>query len=202
MMKILGAFLAIMTFTLGLLPVQADAYEYRIRPGDVLRVEVIEDDALNRDGLVAPDCRISVPLAGVLRVGGGTLEQARSRITSALSDDFANTPNVVVSILEVTERPQPAEPKPLKVYVIGEVNRPGLVEVEAHTTLLQALSMAGGFTDFAAIKRVQLRRRAGAEGERVYTFNYQQVLDGYSSIGTTEMAPGDTLVVPMRRLFE
>ena len=55
---------------------------------------------------------------------------------------------------------------------------------------------------FRPVKRVQLRRRAGAEGERVYTFNYQQVLDGYSSIGTTEMAPGDTLVVPMRRLFE
>lgn len=198
-MRFLVPLLALASLVMPLLPSAASAYDYRIRPGDMLRIEVVEDSSIDREVLVAPDGRISVPLAGVLRVGGGTVEQARSLITAGLADAFSSTPTVTVSLLTVPEARGPVEPKPLKVYVIGEVNRPGLMEVEPDTTLLQALAMAGGFTDFAAVKRVQLRRKGAAQ---VYTLNYQKVLDGELGVGAAPIAAGDTIVVPARRLFE
>ncbi|MBE9640443.1 polysaccharide biosynthesis/export family protein [Salipiger mangrovisoli] len=198
-MKLLAPFLAIAALVLTLLPGSAGAYDYRIRPGDLLRIEVVEDSSIDREVLVAPDGRISVPLAGVLRVGGGTVEQARSLITAGLADDFSTTPTVTVSLLSVPEVRGPAAAQPLKIYVIGEVNRPGVMEVEPETTLLQALAMAGGFTDFAAVKRVQLRRKGAAQ---IYMLNYQKVLDGEIGVGAAPIAAGDTIVVPARRLFE
>lgn len=204
-MKYLNSFLTVLIVAVSFLGTSAMAQDYRLRSGDLLRVEVLEDSSLNREVLVAPDGNITVPLAGVVRVGGTTIRQAQARLTSQLSGNFATTPNVLVSLVKLHDAPpvrEPKEPDPLKIYVIGEVNKPGLVPVEAGTTLLQSLSMAGGVTDFAATKRIQLRRQTGKGTERIYRFNYQQVLEGVAGIGTTPLIEGDVIVVPARRLFE
>jgi len=201
--RILTAFFALIASLFASLSV---AQEYTIRSGDLLRVEVLEDSSINREVLVAPDGRITIPLGGNLRVSGASLPEAARRITSALDDDFATSPTVVVSLLQLREDPVPTpveEPEPVlyEVYVIGEVNDPGSISVEPGTTLLQALSLVGGVTDFAATKRIQLRRVTD-EGERVYNFNYQNVLDGVSNVGLSQVSDGDVMVVPARRLFE
>ena len=139
----------------------AQSAGYRIQPGDQLAVTVLEDDTLDRQVLVLPDGRISVPLAGSVRAAGQTVESVESAIADRLASNFAVRPSVFVSVTGVAE-----EGPTFPIYVIGQVNAPGQVEVEAGTTLLQAIALSGGLDRFAATKRIQLRRtdldRAGA----------------------------------------
>ncbi|MBL3701252.1 polysaccharide export protein [Sulfitobacter sp. BDSS02] len=177
---------------------------YSIKPGDVVRVEVLEDSSLNRESLVLPDGRITVPLAGTVAVGGRTVDQVRSDVTQRLSSNFASDPTVTVSLVQLGEAPKSTGTysSDIEVYFMGEINTPGLARVEKGTTLLQALAIAGGFSRFAATKRVQLRRTDSSGVQKVYAFNYDDVLAGRTSIGGTVLAKGDVIVVPARKLFE
>lgn len=184
----------------------ADAQSaYRIKPGDVLAVEVIEDSSLNRQALVLPDGQISFPLAGTVPVAGKTLPEAASAISAALAPNFAASPNVFVSVasLRAPTASGRRAPATIEVCGIGELNTPGCVEVKQGTRLLQYLAAAGGFTKFAATKRVQLRRRDPQSGaEHVYPFNYHAVTRGAKISGDYTLRDGDVIVVPERRLFE
>ncbi|WP_254054523.1 polysaccharide biosynthesis/export family protein [Roseovarius sp. EL26] len=200
-------------FALTLLPIfagEGSAQEsYRIKPGDIIRIEVLEDSSINRDALVLPDGRVSVPLAGTVQAGGRTLGQVKNSITTELSPNFASAPTVFVSLARLAE-PELAFPSAgaadaeptIPIYILGQVSSPGKVEVAEGTTLLQLLAEIGGFSRFAAKKRVQLRRRDATGKERVYNVNYNNILAGRSNIGMTVMAPGDVIIVPERRLFE
>jgi polysaccharide export outer membrane protein len=182
---------------------QSDAY--RIQAGDVLRIEVLEDNTLNRDALVLPDGRISMPLAGSLRAAGRTLEQVRASIAAALSDSFALAPSVFVSInrLAPEEELEEAEPELITVYVLGEARNPGALEIEAPTTVLQLFAQVGGFTNFAALRRIQLRRVDPATGrETLYALDFRAIERGESTAGLFQLRDGDVIVVPQRRLFE
>lgn len=195
--RIIAAFLA---FATSVIATTASAQVYSIQAGDLLRVEVLEDSTINREVLVAPDGYITVPLGGNIRVAGASLPEAERRVRSALESNFATPPTVVVSLLQLRDVPAPA-PDPDNIFVIGEVNNPGAIAIEDGITLLQTLALAGGVTDFAAVKRIQLRRVENGT-ERVYRLNYQSVLDGVSNVGRAEMRAGDVIVVPARRLFE
>jgi polysaccharide export outer membrane protein len=87
---------------------------------------------------------------------------------------------------------------------MGEVNNGGgLLEVERGTTVLQALALSGGFTRFAATKRIQLRRTDPQSGQQtVYNIDYRAIEQGASGIGSSVLADGDVIIVPERRLFE
>ena len=86
---------------------------------------------------------------------------------------------------------------------MGEIANPGKFQVEPGTTLLQFLASSGGFTRFAATKRVQLRRRDASSGqEKVYRFNYDAVERGATIVGEIVLRKGDVVVVPERGLFE
>ena len=177
---------------------------YSIKPGDVVRVEVLEDSSHNRESLVLPDGRITVPLAGTVMVGGRTVDQVRSDVTSRLSSNFASDPTVTVSLIQLGEAPKSTGTysSDIEVYFMGEINTPGMASVEKGTTLLQAIAIAGGFSRFAATKRVQLRRTDSSGVQKVYAFNYEDVLAGRTSMGGTVLAKGDVIVVPARKLFE
>ncbi|SDF17211.1 polysaccharide biosynthesis/export family protein [Limimaricola pyoseonensis] len=180
---------------------------YRIRAGDVLRIEVIEDEALGRSVLVSPDGRISVPLAGPIRASGLTLEEVQAALVAQLAPNFASGPTAFVSIERLAERPAPVPQRPVApatdaIYVMGEVGRPGLIEVAPGTTVLQLFAQAGGFTRFAATRRIQLRRRDAAGAEQVYPLDYDAILDGRSPNGSAVLVEGDVIVVPERHLFE
>lgn len=183
----------------------AAAQGYSIRPGDTLRIEVIEDPSLNRTVLVAPDGRISVPQAGTLRAAGQTVESVQTNLIQRLRSNFATTPNVFVAIEQLAERrarQTPAVSPTISVYVMGEATKPGKFDVAPGTNVLQMFAMMGGFTKFAADKRIQLRRvDSKSVKETIYQLNYPAMAAGGPGSLTTLM-DGDVIVVPQRRLFE
>jgi polysaccharide export outer membrane protein len=176
----------------------AQSAGYRIKAGDQLAITVLEDDTLNRQALVLPDGRISVPLAGSVRAAGNTVETVEKTIADRLASNFAVRPSVFVSVIAVDE-----EEETFPIFVLGQVGGPGQVEVEPGTTLLQAIALAGGLDRFAATKRIQLRRTDSSTGqERLYLFNYKAVERGGSIQSMITLREGDVIIVPERRLFE
>jgi polysaccharide export outer membrane protein len=174
---------------------------YQVQPGDTLLIEVLEDTSLNRSVLVTPDGSFAFPFAGSLRVAGLTVNQIRANIVSSIEGNFVTPPNVFVSVASL--RPDEEEDETMNVYFVGEVNTPGLREVALGTTFLQALSEAGGFTNFAATKRLQLRRTNTHTGaQSLYKINYHALSLGAGLRKSIFMRPGDVILVPERRLFE
>ena len=187
--------------------------EYVVRPGDTLRIEVLEDTSLNRTVIVLPDGRFSFPFAGTVQAGGRSLTQIENAVGSAIASNFATTPNVFVSIASLREvepahvaAPRAAAPMPdptISVFFLGEVNAPGGKAVPPGTTFLQALALGGGFSDFAALKRVQIRRTNPITGaQALYTINYDALARGAELRGNIVLQEGDVILVPQRRLFE
>jgi len=182
------------------------AQNYLIQPGDQLSIEVLEDPELNRAVLVTPDGRISFPLAGSVQVGGRTTTQVERALRSALASSFANPPTVFVAVGALApSTPGDAlqDDDNLVVYVVGEVQAPGPKVVLPGTTVLQLLSQSGGFTPFAATKRLQLRRNNAATGEQQLTIiDFRAISRGAVIRNEPILQDGDVLVVPERRLFE
>lgn len=178
---------------------------YRIKSGDILRIEVLEDASLNRESLVLPDGRVSVPLVGSVTVGGRTVDEVRSDLVEQLRPNFAADPTVFVSLSQLaTPRPSSGATgaSSITIYMLGEVVTPGILEVKPGTTFLQALAQGGGVTRFGAIKRLQLRRADGTGKQQVFTYNVKDIIDGKSAVSTPVLREGDVIIVPQRRLFE
>lgn len=208
MTKPLSGFIALLLAIVSVLALPAMAQDdgYRLRPGDVLQVEVLEDPSLNRSVLVLPNGSITLPQAGTLRAGGRTPDELRGAVTAALAPNFATAPTVYVSVASVATAPlagAAAVPRTMDVYVMGEVGAPGLKKVAPDTNLLQFMAQAGALTKFAADQRIELHRKNRDGSAQVYMFNLRQVAGGKGRIsGMTQMAPGDVVVVPQRKLFE
>ena len=177
---------------------------YQIRSGDSLQIEVVEDPSLNRSVLVLPDGSISFPLVGTIPAAGRSIDAVKSDLVAALASNFAAPPNVFVGVGTLAA-PRAARAagaaRTISVYAMGEVATPGKADVTPGTTVLQLLAQAGGFTRFAAQKRIQLRRTSKGGAEQIYVFNYDGI--GASGIaGSTRLQAGDVIVVPQRKLFE
>lgn len=206
---LLGLLLAI------LLVPAAWAQGYRVQPGDVLQMEVLEDPSLNRSLLVLPDGTLSLPLVGSIRATGQSVEALRGAISTALAPNFASPPTVYLSVGQLNPvtsavnnaaaAAAAANYQPygtVSVYAVGQVNAQGRLDVRTGTTLLQFLAETGGLTPFAATKRIQLRRPNTKTGtETVYNYNYKAVQAG-AKAPTIVLRDGDVIVVPERKLFE
>lgn len=180
--------------------------DYRVNPGDVLAIEVLEDNSLNREVLVLPDGRFSFPFAGTVQARGRTTTEIAGAIASGIASNFASQPNVFVTVRQlrpVVASGGVAAPATISIYFLGEVAKPGLLAVRPGTTLLQALAQGGGFTNFAATKRVQLRRTDRTTGQQIVRqINYRALSDGAALSRDIVLADGDVILVPERRLFE
>lgn len=180
--------------------------EYRVKAGDRLTVEVLEDSSLNRTVQVLPDGRINFPFAGSLAASGRTVSQIQASITDAISPSFASPPTVFVSATPAPDMPGfptgPEEEVTITIYLLGEVAAPGPKEVTPGTTFLQALSASGGLTNFAATKRIQLRTKDAAGAPAVYSINYKAISRGARILQDPQLREGDVILVPERRLFE
>lgn len=199
---LMAALLAAFTIVSG----AAEAQDgYRIQPGDVLRIEVLEDPGLNRSALVSPDGRVAIPLSGPVAAAGRTVEQVQAALADQISDNFAVTPNVFVTIERLAEREArlPAAPATIDVFVMGEAAKPGRITLAPGTTVLQLFAEVGGFSKFAATKRIQLRRLDPKAGkENIHIIDYKAIERGTSMLGSTVLADGDVIVIPQRGLFE
>ena len=199
-MRLLFAFISAMLIA----PMALAQNQYLIKPGDLLQLEVQEDSSLNRNALVLPDGRISVPLVGTVQAGGRTIDQVRGDIAQRLASNFASTPTVFIGVSTIATpagRRGPAAKREISVYVLGEVAKPGKLDVDTGTTVLQLFAQMGGFSDFASTKRIQLRRTSGGV-ETVHIINYRALERGAALKGIGTLADGDVIIVPQRRLFE
>jgi len=198
--------LAFLGLVLAALPVAAGDSNYLIKVGDVLRIEVQEDASLNRSVLVAPDGRITLPLAGPVKVAGDSVDQVQALLSDKLAPNFATKPTVYVGIDSVAAKATggggAAAAKGIDIFVIGQANKPGKYAVDQGTTILQFLAEIGGFTDFAATKRIQLHRVDAAGKETVYVLDYDAVQNGATGTLTGTVAAGDVFIIPPRHLFE
>lgn len=177
---------------------------YRLQPGDLIEISVVEDEKLNRQVLIRPDGRISLPLAGTVRASGRTPEALQSAISSRLSKDFVQPPNVTVSLVRLAQ-PSFGEEEEVElntVFVVGQVANPGRFQYPADEpiTVLKALSLSGGPGAFAARKRIQIRRQT-KDDVMVFEFNYKAVEAGRRLETDIELVDGDVIVVPERGFF-
>lgn len=180
---------------------------YRLRSGDTITVEVLEDTQLNRSLLVLPDGTVSFPFAGEILARGRTVSEIRSAITAGIAANFANSPTVFVTVSSlrpvVPSTAAPAAPATIDIFFTGEISSPGPKSVAPGTTFLQAMSLSGGFTNFAATKRVQLRRTDPVTGaQSVFEINFKALSQGARLDQAIFMQEGDVILVPERRLFE
>ena len=178
---------------------------YQIRSGDTLSIEVLEDPSLNRTVLVLPDGTISFPFAGSIRAAGRTAGDVDAAITSGIAGNFASEPNVFVTVqaLTTTAASTGGGVAQVHVYMMDQIASPGEKHLRRGTTLIQALAETGGFTSFAATKRIVLRRTDKRTGQQsVSTINYKAIADGAAVGSDIVLRDGDVIIVPERRLFE
>jgi polysaccharide biosynthesis/export protein len=163
----------------------ADDPNYVIGPQDVLNVSVWKEPDVTRTVPVRPDGKISLPLLNDVKAAGLTPAQLAAKITDSFKK-YMTDPQVTVIVTEVNSQ---------RIYIMGEVNRAGAFSLLPGMTVLQALSSAGGFTQFANVKNIYLLREEN--GKRVrHPFNYKEVVSGKNSEQNTVLKTGDTIVVP------
>jgi polysaccharide export outer membrane protein len=198
MARTLTAILALVLVLAGPARAQVDDEGvYRLQPGDVIAISVLEDPGLNQSVLVRPDGRISLPLAGTIEVEGLSPEEVSRAIRRNLAKDFVAPPTVTVSLSSSAEEADELT----RVFVLGQVGNAGTYEVELPMDLLQLLAIAGGPSAFAATERIQLRRRVNGV-DHVYLFDYEAIEDGLVPVASLMLQEGDVVVVPERGLFE
>lgn len=179
---------------------------YTIRSGDTLSIEVLEDSSLNRSVLVLPDGTISFPFAGTIAAAGRSTDSVDAAITAGIRSNFASEPNVFVTVQSLNPTAGTRTGTGggnMRIFMMGEITTPGEKRLRRGTTLIQALAETGGFTNFAAKKRIVLRRTDRRTGQQtVRTINYKAIADGAAIGQDVVLRDGDVIIVPERRLFE
>ena len=158
--------------------------DYRLVPGDKLRIEVYRDAQLSQSLQVRPDGKITLPLVGDVPAEGRTSAELRDALVTSLKD-YNTNPVVTVIVVETV---------PPVFYVMGEVNNPGTFQIKGQISAVQALAMAGGFKDFAKTKNIKILRKGARGAHETVGFNYKEAAGGKGP--AVFMQPGDTIIVP------
>jgi polysaccharide export outer membrane protein len=159
--------------------------DYLIGSEDTIEVLVWKNADLSRVVSVRPDGKISLPLIGDVQAAGMTVVHLNAEITEKLKKYYKEPPQVSVILQQVNS---------YSIYVLGEVRSPGKYLVKSGTTFLQAITLAGGFTEFASKNKVIVRRRNNDNSEKVISIKYRDILSGMQS--NVMMFPGDTILIP------
>jgi polysaccharide export outer membrane protein len=158
---------------------------YTVQPGDRLQIYVWNEPDLQKELLVAPDGGIAFPLVGEMSVIGKSTVELRQEISTRLARYIAE-PIVTVTVSEVLGN---------KVYVLGQVNRPGQFVVNPMVDVVQALSMAGGTTAFASLNKIVILRRRGSQQVAI-PFKSGDVSSGQNLDLNIMLQSGDVVLVP------
>lgn len=158
---------------------------YRVGVEDQLQISVWREPEISSQVMVRPDGCISLPLLNDIHVVGLSTKQLQDTITEKLKP-FITEPQVTVVVREIRSR---------KVYLIGQVNKPGAYDLNDNKTVLQLLAEAGGLSQFAKSKSIYIVRKEGPREARL-PFNYKKALTGKDMSADFALAPGDMIVVP------
>ena len=166
---------------------QTDTAEYRIGPADVLSISIWNKDNMNRTVTVRPDGMITFPLLNEVHAAGLTPAQLAELLTTGLRD--------YMEILEGELTVVVDEVHSYTVSVLGEVREPGRYEFNNNATVLDALALAGGFTEFASTSKIQIIRTEPT-GRRTIRFDYDDLVSAKRQSAEVGLYPGDIVMVP------
>jgi polysaccharide export outer membrane protein len=196
-MKISSLLIGLAVAIAGLTTASAQA----LRTGDTLSISVLQDPKLDRTVVVDQAGEIAFPLAGRIRARGLTPQAIENSLKAKLKDNFKDgRVDITVAIASIQKDSTDDELKP-RVFITGEVAKPGPYIVRQRTTLMQAISLAGGLGPYAAKGRIQVRRQT-PRGERIYPFDYRAYEAGAGVEANISLLPGDVILVPERGLLE
>lgn len=158
---------------------------YRVNAGDRLEISVWKEPDLQREVLVRPDGAFSFPLAGEVVAEGRTVGEIRQELESLLGRYI---PDLVTTVTVISVEGN-------SIFVIGQVNNPGTFVMNPVLDVMQALSLAGGTTPFAALKNIRILRRQGGS-QQALRFDYNAVAEGRDLEQNVQLRSGDVVVVP------
>lgn len=177
------AVLLVLGLMLLVFPTPALPQEYTVGPGDVLEVSVVGEPIVSGSVTVNPDGNIVMPLIGQIPVNGLTLPKVTDKITAALKD-YVRDPHVVVAIRQASPRRQFA-------YLLGQVARPGVYEMQEGWTVAELIAVAGGPAPAAALSRSFILRKT-----ETIPVNLEQLLIEGNPSANAPLSSGDLVIVP------
>lgn len=159
---------------------------YLLSPNDVIQVKVYQEDDLETRGRVAQDGSMTLPLVGVVKIGGKSVEQASAMIQELYGKDYLVNPQVSVIILEYSKR---------NFTVLGQVQKPGSYEIpnEQSIDLLRAIAMAGGYTRIGNPSKITVQRKVGDE-TKIFKLDAESMAKDKNA-KPFEILPEDTVTV-------
>jgi len=158
---------------------------YVIGQGDVLEVFVWRNEQLSRQITVRPDGKISLPLIQDIQSEGLTALQLQDQITRKFKQ-YVQNPTVSVIVSQINS---------YKISVLGKVASPGVYPITTRTTFLEAISMAGGFTEWANQRKITVIRNEGGQKKKI-RINYKKIVSGKDPSQNIILNRGDTIIVP------
>ena len=164
--------------------------EFLLGSEDQIEINVWKNPDLSRVTLIRPDGYVSMPIIGDVQAAGLTAEALAAQLTERLKGYIQN-PSVSVNVKELNS---------YSVFVLGEVTKPGKYQLKSYVTVLQAISMAGGFTNYASKNRLQVVRIIESPGHKRQEIHiplrYDDLVSGRGEPGNIVLLSGDTVVVP------
>ncbi len=158
---------------------------YVIGPEDMLNIAVWKEPDFSSTVPVRPDGKISMPLLGDVEASGKTPGQLADDLTVKLKK-YVDDPRVTVVVTAINSK---------RIYILGEVNHPGTINMSPNMTVLQAISAAGGPTAYASTKKISILRTVRGKQTK-FPFNYKEVIKGNDTQQNIQLMAGDTIVVP------
>jgi polysaccharide export outer membrane protein len=162
-------------------PASVDPNAYKLGPDDVIFVHVWREPDLSTSQAIRPDGKITMPVIKEVMAAGLTPTELGVEISKALSD-YVKNPQVVVAVQAIRSK---------RYYLSGEINRPGAYPLGQPTTIFEALTMAGGFREFAGKKNIMIIR-----GTKRFKFNWNEVVKGKNLAQNIALENGDHIIVP------
>ncbi|MEX2343357.1 MAG: polysaccharide biosynthesis/export family protein [Steroidobacteraceae bacterium] len=166
-------------------PAQPVSSDYRLQPGDTIEVSVWKEEDLQRVLIVRPDGKVSMALVGELQAAGRTPDAIRVDVEKRLST-YIPEAVVTVTVQEVGGH---------RIYVIGQVRKPGSFVMNPRLNVLQALSLAEGTTPFAKLDEIVILRSTGGT-QKSLPFKYNRVAGGRDLSENILLESGDVIIVP------
>ena len=156
-----------------------------IGPGDILSINIWKEPELSKEIVVRLDGKISLPLVNDVKAAGLSCAELRERLIEKYKN-YVEVPEVSVTMVESRSK---------KVYVLGKINRPGEYILQKDMTIIQALSLAGGLSEWADRSDVRLVRNINGT-EKTFRVDYNAIVSGKDLSQNIQLQPDDTIFLP------